>query len=96
LAARDPAEIVLQFGRDSRPADPGAPMNVPMTVLRDARCALNDVGASVMTHVDLSRCLRIAGAEWDCLAGRWDNLVPDPYAAELGTTRLRRCDTASS
>lgn len=61
-----------------------------MTVLHDARSALIHYGAYVMTHVDVSRCLRIVGDEWSDLAAHWDDLAPDPYAAEIGTTRLRR------
>ena len=63
---------------------------MPITVLHDARRALTDLGAYVMTHVDVSRCLRIAGDEWDALAAHWDDLPPDPYAAQVGTTRFRR------
>lgn len=63
---------------------------MPKVVLHDVRRALIEVGAYVMTHVDLSRCLHIDGDEWDGLAAHWDDLVPDEYAAELGTTRLRR------
>ncbi len=63
---------------------------MPKIVLHDARRALTELGAYVMTHVDLSRCLLIDGAEWDALAAHWDDLVPDVDAAELGTTRLRR------
>lgn len=63
---------------------------VPITVLQDARRALADFGVYVMNQVDLSRSLQIVGDEWAELAGHWDDLAPDPYAAAMGTRRLRR------
>lgn len=63
---------------------------MPKIVLHDARRALIDLGAYVMTHVDLSRCLHIAGDEWDGLAAHWDDLLPDAYAADVGAARTRR------
>lgn len=71
----------------------GYSATVPKIVLHDARRTLTDLGAYVMTHVDLSRCLHIAGEEWDALAAHWGDLVPDgpdDYAAESGTARFRR------
>nr|WP_301336931.1 2OG-Fe dioxygenase family protein [Mycobacterium asiaticum] len=38
----------------------------------------------------LSRSLDIHREEWIRLGRHWDDLVPDPYAAELGVRRLRR------
>jgi hypothetical protein len=38
----------------------------------------------------LSRCVDADAAVWTGFASHWDDLVPDAYAAELGTTRLRR------
>jgi hypothetical protein len=38
----------------------------------------------------LSRCVDADAAAWSEFASHWDELVPDAYAAELGTTRLRR------
>jgi hypothetical protein len=63
---------------------------VPITVLQDARRALADFGVYVMNQVDLSRSLQIVGDEWEELAAHWHDLAPDPYAAAMGTTRLRR------
>jgi hypothetical protein len=38
----------------------------------------------------LSRCVDADTATWTRFSSHWDELVPDTYAAELGTTRLRR------
>jgi hypothetical protein len=38
----------------------------------------------------VSRCVGADGAAWSEFAWHWDELVLDAYAAELGTTRLRR------
>ncbi len=63
---------------------------MPKVVLHDARRALVDLGAYVLTHVDLSRCLHIAGDEWDTLSAHWDDLPPDPCAGDAATARSRR------
>ena len=51
---------------------------------------LTQVGACLIQPADLNACLGIDGSEWTRFAGHWEDLVVDPYAAELGTRRLRR------
>jgi hypothetical protein len=51
---------------------------------------LTQVGACLMQPADLNACLGIEASEWKRFATHWDELVADRYAAELGTTRLRR------
>lgn len=47
-------------------------------------------GACVMSPSDVGRSLGVGPAEWALFARHWEDLVADPYAAELGVTRLRR------
>jgi hypothetical protein len=51
---------------------------------------LTKVGTCLMKPTELNRCLGIGGSEWTRFATHWEDLVADPYAAELGTRRLRR------
>ena len=51
---------------------------------------LTSVGACRMTSQELSTCLGAGAGAWDRFAAHWDELVPDGYAAALGTRRLRR------
>lgn len=51
---------------------------------------LTTVGALLMTPAEVNACLGADDAAWARFAGHWDELAPDPYAAELGTRRLRR------
>jgi hypothetical protein len=51
---------------------------------------LTHVGACLIQPADLNACLGIDGSEWTRFAGHWEDLAVDPYAAELGTRRLRR------
>jgi hypothetical protein len=46
--------------------------------------------ACVLSRAQLFRCIGVDSAEWRRFSSHWDELVPDSYAAELGTTRLRR------
>jgi hypothetical protein len=55
-----------------------------------ARQRLTSVGAHLMTPDDLTVCLGVEQDAWTHFAAHWDDLAPDPYAAELGTRRLRR------
>ena len=48
------------------------------------------VGASLLRPSEFTECLGVDGADWEPFAAHWDDLAPDPYAAELGTRRLRR------
>ncbi|MGW1840451.1 2OG-Fe dioxygenase family protein [Streptomyces sp. NPDC002067] len=52
--------------------------------------ALVASGSCLMPSAAVSRCLGMAEAEWPRFARHWEDLVPDPYAAETGTRRLRR------
>lgn len=47
-------------------------------------------GASVMGSYGVTRSLGVDRDEWTRFARHWDDLPPDPYAAELGIQRLRR------
>ncbi|MGX9791890.1 2OG-Fe dioxygenase family protein [Mycobacterium sp. MMS18-G62] len=51
---------------------------------------LTQVGTYLMGPADLNACLGIDGSEWTRFAAHWEDLAADPYAAELGTRRLRR------
>ncbi|OBH09056.1 2OG-Fe dioxygenase family protein [Mycobacterium sp. E1747] len=47
-------------------------------------------GAAVMSSLDVTRSLGAGREEWTRFARHWQQLGPDPYAAELGVQRLRR------
>lgn len=51
---------------------------------------LRSVGTYLMPPAELNGCLGIDDGEWQRFGGHWEELAPDPYAAELGTQRLRR------
>jgi hypothetical protein len=51
---------------------------------------LTRVGTGLIEPTELNACLDIDASEWTRFAAHWEDLVPDPYAAELGTRRLRR------
>lgn len=51
---------------------------------------LTSTGAFVMPPADLDRCIGADENVWTRFSSHWDDLVPDTYAAELGTRRLRR------
>jgi hypothetical protein len=46
--------------------------------------------ACVLPGGQLFRCLGVERTAWQRFASHWDELKPDSYAAERGTTRLRR------
>lgn len=47
-------------------------------------------GVCVMPPVDVARGLGVDEDGWTGFAAHWEELAPDPYAAELGIRRLRR------
>ncbi len=51
---------------------------------------LASAGAAVMTPAEVNARVGVDDAAWAGFARHWDGLAPDPYAAELGTQRLRR------
>jgi hypothetical protein len=51
---------------------------------------LTQVGAHLMEPAELNAYLNIEPSTWLRFASHWEDLAPDPYAAELGTRRLRR------
>ena len=51
---------------------------------------LTTVGASLMPSSALKGCIDEGDTALTRFASHWDELVPDRYAAELGTQRLRR------
>jgi hypothetical protein len=46
--------------------------------------------AYLVPSAELDRRLGVDPAEWERFSRHWNRLAPDNYAAELGTTRLRR------
>ncbi|GLX19840.1 2OG-Fe dioxygenase family protein [Streptomyces lavendulae] len=60
------------------------------SLVRAARDDVTTCGWHLMDAAVASRCLDADQALWGRLAGHWDDLVADPYAAEQGTVRLRR------
>lgn len=55
-----------------------------------ARRMLRHTGVFVMPPADLDRCTGADENAWTRFSSHWEELVPDRYAAELGTRRLRR------
>jgi hypothetical protein len=51
---------------------------------------LTTVGAALMRPAELNAFLGIDDSAWTQFAAHWEDLASDPYAAELGTQRLRR------
>jgi len=51
---------------------------------------LAHAGTYLMEPAELNMHLGVAADAWTQFAAHWDDLAPDPYAAELGTRRLRR------
>jgi hypothetical protein len=51
---------------------------------------LRSVGTYLMPAAELNRCVGVDRQAWTRFGPHWDDLAPDPYAAELGTRRLRR------
>lgn len=56
----------------------------------DARAAVASTGAHVLAAPAVRRRLQADDARWARFAAHWEDLRPDPYAAEAGTRRLRR------
>jgi hypothetical protein len=55
-----------------------------------ARRNLRATGAHLVSAPDLSHHLGVDAGAWTRFGAHWDDLVPDGYAAELGTRRMRR------
>lgn len=51
---------------------------------------LTTTGASLMPSFDLTRSLGVGREVWTRFARHWEDLAPDPYAADLGGARLCR------
>lgn len=51
---------------------------------------LTGIGAALVQPAVLNACLGIDDSAWAPFAAHWEDLAADPYAAELGTRRLRR------
>ncbi|WP_236239505.1 2OG-Fe dioxygenase family protein [Streptomyces sp. CC228A] len=60
------------------------------TAIEAARRALVSERVYVMPPADVLAYTRADSRGWDGFAAHWDELRPDPYAAEGGTRRLRR------
>jgi hypothetical protein len=58
--------------------------------MKNARKRLRTAGTYVMAPAELNACLGVSTVAWQRFSRHWNELVPDPYAAELGTQRLRR------
>src|SRR6478672_5943955 len=55
-----------------------------------ARRALASVGTFLMPAADLRRSIGADADPWVRFSAHWEELAPDPYAAEQGVHRLRR------
>ncbi|MGE2814113.1 2OG-Fe dioxygenase family protein [Mycobacterium heidelbergense] len=51
---------------------------------------LTGTGAALIPSFDVTRSLGVGREAWTRFGRHWQDLVPDPYAAELGVVRLRR------
>ncbi|MFF8289898.1 2OG-Fe dioxygenase family protein [Streptomyces sp. NPDC016309] len=60
------------------------------TPVAAAHRALTSEGVHLMSPAALSECLGTDEHDWAAFAAHWEDLVPDAYAAERGTRRLRR------
>lgn len=58
--------------------------------MRSPGVVLGARGVCLFPAADLLRCLGADEVAWSRFASHWDALVPDSYAAQLGTQRLRR------
>jgi hypothetical protein len=58
--------------------------------VRLAAAQLTTTGVSVLASSFLTRSLGMDRDEWTRFGRHWEDLAPDPYAAELGIERLRR------
>jgi hypothetical protein len=58
-----------------------------MTIARER---LLTAGTYLMAPAELNACLGVSAAAWQRFGCHWNELAPDPYAAQLGTRRLRR------
>jgi hypothetical protein len=56
----------------------------------DAARQLIKTGAYLMPPAELNPSLGIDASAWTRFAAHWEDLVADPYAAQLGSRRLRR------
>jgi len=56
----------------------------------DAAQQLTQIGAYLMPPAELNPSLGIDESAWTRFAAHWEDLVSDPYAAQLGSRRLRR------
>lgn len=55
-----------------------------------AKRMVTHTGAFLMPPADLNGCIGVDEHAWTRFSSHWEELVPDRYAAELGTRRLRR------
>ncbi len=60
------------------------------SAVSEARIRLTTAGICLMTPGDLNASLGVGADAWAMFAAYWDDLAPDAYAEELGTTRQRR------
>jgi hypothetical protein len=58
--------------------------------MTDTQRLFGSAGAYVMSPAELNVRLGVNPDEWARFGSHWDDLAADPYAAELGTRRLRR------
>lgn len=55
-----------------------------------AQHQLSTDGTYLMAPGEMNACLGVSAQSWEDFSCHWDELAADPYAAELGTQRLRR------
>lgn len=58
--------------------------------MKNAQKRLRTAGTYLMAPAELNARLGVSTVAWQGFDSHWNELAPDPYAAELGTQRLRR------
>ncbi len=58
--------------------------------LEEVGRSLRVAGTRVVSAAEVNRALGATAETWTAFGGHWGDLQPDRYAAELGTTRMRR------
>jgi hypothetical protein len=80
IGLRYPGAVTRILCDDRTDADP----------VSGAARAVATTGVSLMSSFDVTRSLGAGREEWTRFGRHWERLGRDPYAAELGVTRLRR------
>jgi hypothetical protein len=84
IAQADGDQVAKDHGSSSAAGEDATPL------VRAAREAVVGCGWHLMLPAVASQCVGVERSAWERFAAHWEDLVPDPYAAEKGTRRLRR------